>query len=70
MIPEEPRTVTLIKGADRYIFRFDHESRQEIIRTLGQFYKDRSLNFDLFDAELMREQIETGYRSPLIHHLD
>lgn len=49
--------VTLLRGKEAYIFRFDDKSWEETIRTFGRYASDPELSFTWRDAALLSKGI-------------
>jgi hypothetical protein len=53
---ETINVLALVKDDNRYIFIFDDDNIDEMLRQFGRFAGDSSLNFTWYDADLMREK--------------
>ncbi len=53
-------TLSLAKGAERYIFIFDEASRVEAIRTFGRFASRQDLSFTWYDAALLSQRVRAA----------
>ncbi len=49
--------VALVKGNERYIFLFDNESEESMLRTLGRFASDSELSFTWYDAAVLSQKV-------------
>lgn len=49
--------VALVKDNERYIFMYDQESRDTMLRTLGRFAADTELSFTWYDAAVLTQKI-------------
>ncbi|MCY2962762.1 MAG: hypothetical protein NT069_03775 [Planctomycetota bacterium] len=49
--------VALVKGNERYIFLFDNESEETMLRTLGRFASDSELSFTWYDAAVLSQKV-------------
>ncbi len=58
----EINVVALIKGAERYIFLFDDDSRAEMLRTLGRFASNPELSFSWYDAAVLSQKVRQEAR--------
>ncbi len=58
----EINVVALIKGAERYIFLFDDDSRAEMLRTLGRFASNPDLSFSWYDAAVLSQRVRQEAR--------
>ena len=47
----------LIKGQERYIFFYDDESRQELLRVFTRFAENPDLSFTWYDAAHLSQKI-------------
>ena len=52
----EFNVLALVKGAERYIFVYDDDSRQPLIETLRDHAADPRLSFSWFDAAVLTEK--------------
>ncbi|MDP1796828.1 MAG: hypothetical protein Q8K78_05070 [Planctomycetaceae bacterium] len=64
--------LALIKGEERYVFLYDDESADQLLRTMGQYAADPNLSFTWYDAAVMSQRIaklrsETADGSPRPH---
>lgn len=58
----EINVVALIKGAERYIFLFNDDSRAEMLRTLGRFASNPELSFSWYDAAVLSQKVRQEAR--------
>jgi hypothetical protein len=49
--------LALIKGDERYVFLYDDESADQLLRTMGQYAADPELSFTWYDAAVMSQRI-------------
>jgi len=49
--------LALIKGEERYVFLYDDESADQLLRTMGQYAADPDLSFSWYDAAVMSQRI-------------
>lgn len=49
--------LALIKGEERYVFLYDDDSADQLLRTMGQYAADPSLSFTWYDAAVMSQRI-------------
>jgi hypothetical protein len=49
--------LALIKGEERYVFLYDDESADQLLRTMGQYAADPELSFSWYDAAVMSQRI-------------
>lgn len=49
--------LALVKGAERYVFFYDHASRAETLRTLGRFASNPDLDFTWYDAAVLSQKV-------------
>ncbi len=63
--------LALIKGEERYVFLYDDDSAETLLRTLGQYAADPNLSFTWYDAAVMSQRVaklrgtsggDTGFR--------
>lgn len=53
----DPRSLTLVKGAHRYVFRYEPGRETELLAALMCLASDPQSAFDWFDAALLSFQI-------------
>lgn len=51
------RVAALEKESERYIFLYDEESKDTLLKTLGSFAADKSLGFTWYDAALLSKTV-------------
>ena len=60
--------LALVKGAERYVFVYDDDSREALIDSLRDYAADPGLSFSWFDAAVMtekaREQARENAQAP------
>lgn len=56
-MPREVNILALIKGAERYVFVFDEDSRASLIDALRDHAADPHLSFSWFDAAVLTEKL-------------
>lgn len=49
--------LALVRGEERYVFLYDDESADQLLRTLGQYAADPDLSFSWYDAAVMSQRI-------------
>lgn len=49
--------VALVKDNERYIFLFDNNSEEAMLRTLGRFASDSELSFTWYDAAVVSQKV-------------
>ncbi len=49
--------LALIKGEERYVFLYDDESADQLLRTMGEYAADPALSFSWYDAAVMSQRI-------------
>lgn len=49
--------LALVKESERYVFLYDDDSPEELLRTLGRFASDEELSFTWYDAALMSQRV-------------
>ncbi len=54
---QDINVVALVKGAERYVFLYDDESRAETLRALGRFASNPELSFTWYDAAVLSQKI-------------
>lgn len=54
---DDINVLVLVKGSERYIFRYDDESIAETLRALGRFASNEELSFTWYDAAVLSQKI-------------
>lgn len=49
--------LALIKESERYVFLYDDNSPEELLRTLGRYASDEELSFTWYDAALLSQRV-------------
>lgn len=49
--------LALVRGEERYVFLYDDDSADQLLRTLGQYAADPELSFSWYDAAVMSQRI-------------
>lgn len=49
--------LALVRGEERYVFLYDDESADQLLRTLGDYAADPDLSFSWYDAAVMSQRI-------------
>lgn len=49
--------LALVRGEERYVFLYDDESADQLLRTLGEYAADPELTFSWYDAAVMSQRI-------------
>lgn len=49
--------IALVKDAERYIFLYDDESCDELLKTLGRFAGQKELSFTWYDAAVLSQKV-------------
>jgi hypothetical protein len=49
--------LALVRGEERYVFLYDDESADQLLRTLGEYAADPELSFSWYDAAVMSQRI-------------
>jgi hypothetical protein len=55
-LPDELNVLALIKGAERYIFVYDDESRAQLIDTIRDLAANPQMNLSWFDANVLTKK--------------
>lgn len=53
----EMNILAMARGKERYVFLYDDESHDELLRVLDRFADDDRLNFSSADAAVLTEKI-------------
>ena len=56
-VNQDINVLALVKGAERYVFLYDDESRAETLRVLGRFASNPELSFTWYDAAVLSQKI-------------
>ncbi len=49
--------LALVKGSERYVFRYDGTSRKETLRMMGRYASNPDLSFTWYDAAALSQRI-------------
>jgi hypothetical protein len=49
--------LALVRGSERYVFLYDDQSADQLLRTLGEYAADPELSFSWYDAAVMSQRI-------------
>lgn len=49
--------LALVRGEERYVFLYDDQSAEQLLRTLGQYAADPELSFSWYDAAVLSQRI-------------
>lgn len=49
--------LALVRGEERYVFLYDDDSADQLLRTLGDYAADPELSFSWYDAAVMSQRI-------------
>lgn len=49
--------IALVKGEERYVFMYTHETRGEALKQLGRFASNPELSFSWYDAATLSQRI-------------
>ncbi len=53
----QSNVLALTKDNEKYIFLYDDESRQEVLRQFAKFATDKELKFTWYDAAVMSRRV-------------
>jgi hypothetical protein len=56
-VSQDINVLALVKGAERYVFLYDDESRAETLRVLGRYASNPELSFTWYDAAVLSQKI-------------
>jgi hypothetical protein len=54
--------IALVKGRERYVFRYGDDNRKDILRVLGRYASNPDLSFTWYDAAVLSQKIRQGLR--------
>ena len=49
--------LALIKGGERYVFLYDDQSSEQLLKTISSYAADPELNFSWYDAAILSQRI-------------
>ncbi len=61
---QDINVLALVKGAERYVFLYDDNSRAETLRVLGRFASNPELSFTWYDAAVLSQKIRQEQHKP------
>lgn len=53
----EINVLALVKNTERYVFLYDDESPDALLRTLGSYASDEDLSFTWYDAAVLSQKV-------------
>ena len=56
-MPQEKKILSLVKGQDRFVFRYDPGSEEEVLDAFVDMANEQKNNFDWFDAAVLSFQL-------------
>jgi hypothetical protein len=56
-VSQDINVLALVKGAERYVFLYDDDSRPETLRVLGRYASNPDLSFTWYDAAVLSQKI-------------
>jgi len=56
-VKQDTKVIALIKGEERYIFLYNEDKHQEVLRLLGRYASDPNLSFSWYDAAVLGQKI-------------
>ena len=63
-VQRELNILALIKGAERYVFVYDDESRDELLNLLRDKAADPRFTFSWFDASVLTQKVREQEQQP------
>jgi hypothetical protein len=63
-LPDELNVLALVKGAERYIFVYDDDSRPELIDTIRDLAANPHLSLSWFDANVLTRKAREQEQEP------
>ena len=54
---KDVKVIALIKGEERYVFMYNENRHQEVLRVLGRYASDPELSFSWYDAAVLGQKI-------------
>jgi hypothetical protein len=65
-VSQDINVLALVKGAERYVFLYDDQSRAETLRVLGRFASNPELSFTWYDAAVLSQKIRQEGRKAAV----
>ena len=62
---QDINVLALVKGAERYVFLYDDDSRAETLRILGRYASNPELSFTWYDAAVLSQKVRTTSDQPV-----
>lgn len=56
-VEQDIKVIALIKGEERYVFLYNENKHQELLRLLGRYASDPNLSFSWYDAAVLGQKI-------------
>jgi len=56
-VNQETKVIALVKGEERYVFLYNENKHQEVLRLLGRYASDPNLSFSWYDAAVLGQKI-------------
>lgn len=57
MFQRNINVLALVKDKERYVFLYDDDHRQDMLRVLGKYARDKNLSFTRYDAAMLSQRI-------------
>ena len=54
---QDTKAIALIKGEERYIFLYNEDKHQEVLRLFGRYASDPNLSFSWYDAAVLGQKV-------------
>jgi hypothetical protein len=64
-VSQDINVLALVKGAERYVFLYDDDSRAETLRILGRYASNPELSFTWYDAAVLSQKIRQEHKKPV-----
>jgi len=52
--------LALVKGSERFVFLYDDQSAEHLLKTLGDYAADPELSFNWYDAAVLSQRVHPG----------
>jgi hypothetical protein len=49
--------LALVRGSERYVFLYDDQSAEQLLRTFGEYAANPELSFSWYDAAVMSQRV-------------
>ena len=64
MASRDINVIALVKGNERYVFLFDDESQEEVLRSMARHAANPDLTFSWYDAAVLGQKVRRSNARP------